>query len=273
LKKIYSKLMVGTGRFFDTKIGRKITAYKLIVGALTDGHFTIPIKFGFMFDKELLEKDDVVKTKLDYIKEFYESAKKLFPNVLIRIAADGLFASIELLKWCIDNNIQAILRMHSNRKVIFNGQKIKISEIECLKPVGRQMARTIKIIWHGLTLFLTAEKRINKKGEESIVYLIATYQAIPKKYVKDYKKRWPIEKLYRTDKQFLGIEECFSTQLEIQERHIASVLLAYSIAQLEMKISRLKNPEEAIRLLKNKSFKFLNKRFTSLDEIFGEVHA
>ena len=51
----------------------------------------------------------------------------------------------------------------------------------------------------------------------------------PTFYVHDYKKRWPIEKLFRTSKQHLGTAECFSTQLETQEKHIAAVLLAYAI--------------------------------------------
>ena len=70
VQKIYSKIIVGTGRHFDTKINRCITAYRLIVGALTDGKFTIPIDFGFIFAKELLTENDLVLTKLDFIKQF-----------------------------------------------------------------------------------------------------------------------------------------------------------------------------------------------------------
>jgi hypothetical protein len=273
LKKIYALMMIGSGKFFDTKIGKRITAYRLIVGALTNGKHTIPISCGYMFAKELLTENDVVKGKLDFIKEFYFLAKRLFPGVKITIAADGLFASIEFLRWCLENNVHAIVRMHSNRKVVYKGVSCKISEIKCLKPCGRQMARTIYITWHDLKLYLTAERRIDKHGKESIVYLAATYKVRPIQYVKDYKLRWPLEKVFRTGKQYVGIAECFSTQLETQEKHVAAALLAYAIAQLEMKRLKLDTPEEAIRALKHKNVTNLIHRFIRLDEIFGDAHA
>lgn len=273
LKKLYSKLMVGSGSFFDTKLGRRITAYRLIVAVLTDGAHTIPISFGFMFDKNLLTEEDYAKTKLDFIKEFYALAKELFPNVKIKVAADGLFASVEFLKWCLDNEIESDVRMHSNRKVEYMGIFHKIKEIKCLKPVGRQMARTITVQWHGLSLELTAERRIDKHGDESIVYIASTYKAQPMQHVLGYRLRWPIEKLFRTGKQHLGIEQCFSTSLETQEQHVAAVFAAYAIAQLEMKIQSLTTPEKALRAIKKKSLGFLNNRFGRLDQIFGGVYA
>jgi len=273
LKKIYALMMVGTGKFFDTKAGKRIMAYRLIVGVLTNGKYAIPIGFGYMFAKELLTKNDVVKSKLDFIKEFYALARQLFAHAIITIAADGLFASIEFLKWCIENNIRAIVRMHSNRKVLYKGAMHKISNIKDLQPRGRQMARTIIIVWHDLTLYLTAERRISKYGKESIVYLAATYDTRPIRYVKDYKLRWPIEKIFRTEKQYIGIAECFSTQLETQEKHVAAALLAYAIAQLEMKRLKVDTPEDAIKAIKHKNITKLIQQLMRLDQIFGDVYA
>jgi hypothetical protein len=226
-----------------------------------------------MFAKELLGEGDVIKGKLDYIKDFFALAQRLFPNTKIRIAADGLFASIEFFSWCLANGIEAITRMHSNRVVVFQGKFCRISQIACLKPRGRQMARTIEVIWHGLQLYLTAERRIDKNGKESVVFLAATYKVRPIQYVKDYKFRWPLEKVFRTGKQSIGIAECFSTELETQEKHIAAALLAYSIAQLEMKNRGLETPEEAIRAIKRKNVKKLIHRFMRSDQIFGDIYA
>jgi len=273
LKKLYARMMVGTGKFFDTKIGKRITAYRLIVGSLTNGKYTIPISFGYLFAKELLTEKDVVKGKLDFIKEFYALASGLLSNTTITIAVDGLFASIEFLKWCIDNNIRAVARMHSNRKVMFQGIWHRISEIQCLQPRGRQMARTISVVWHDLPIYLTAERRIDKHGKETIVYLVATYKVRPIQYVQDYKLRWPNEKLFRTGKQSLGISECFSTQLETQEKHIAAVCLAYAIAQLEMKRLKLDTPEDALRAIKRKKCEKLIQQFNRSDQIFDNIYA
>ena len=273
LAKIHSMFMVGAGKNFDTKTNRCIMSYRLIVGALTDGKIIAPIDFGFIFTKELLSENDLVKTKLDFIKQFLAVAKKLFPDAKIKIAADGLFASVDTLKWCLDANTPAVMRMHNNRVVTFKNKSCKISEITCIKPRGRQIARAIKIIWHDLELYLAAERRIDKHGIESVVYLVATYQVRPIQYVRDYKKRWPIEKFFRTSKQHLGIAECFSTQLETQEKHIAAVLLAYAMVQLEMKKQKLDTPEAAIRALKHYDPQSLTQRFMRFDQIFGGVHA
>ena len=273
LHKIHSALMVGTGKFYDTKLGKRVNAFRLIVGALTNGKNIIPINFGYFFSKELLSEEDVVKTKLDFIKEFYTNAKRLFFDKKIRIAADGLFATIDFLQWAIDSGIDAIVRMHSNRKVEYNGQEIRISQIKDLQPKNHQKARTIKVIWHGLPLFITAEKRVSKKGKESIVFLAATYKAKPSKYVKDYKKRWPIEKFFRTAKQHLGIKECFSRDLDIQACHVAAVFVAYAFAQYEMKKRNLDNPEQAIKALKRKKPKNLIDYFMRSNQIFLDIYA
>ena|SRR3990167_2215804 len=260
--------MRGAGWFFDTKIGKSVMAYRLMLGGLTNGKFFIPIGLGFVFSKELLIQNDITKSKLDFIKEFYYQAKILFPETVIKIAADGLFASVETLKWCVNNCIEIVVRMHSNRVVIYKGQKYKISEIACLKPRGRQRSRTIEVDWHEIKLYLTAELRVDKHGKESIVFLAATYKARPSQYVKHYKYRWSIEKFFRTAKQHLGISECFSTSLVVQEKHVAASLFAYSIAQLEMKLQKLKTPEVAIRAIKQQGLDTTLQRLSRLDQIF-----
>lgn len=276
LKKIFSQLMQGSGRFFDTKIGRCITAYRLIVGAVTNGKYTIPIDFGFLYAKELLTADDEVPSKSDFVKQFILSAQELFPGKKIKFVADGLFTSVEILGWCKANNIEADLRMHSNRVVEFKGSKQKISTIKELIPKGRQMARTIQVTWHNLELDLTADRRIDKHGKESIVYIISTYKARPIQHVSSYNKRWPIEKFFRTSKQSLGIEQCFSTKLNVQEQHVATVLLAYSLSQLKMKAGRFDITEDALRAIKQQSLGDAIKYFDRFDQIFGidkEIYA
>jgi len=77
------------------------------------------------------------------------------------------------------------------------------------------------------------------------------------------------QKFIRTSKQYLGLQECFSTKFETQKNHVASVFLAYAIAQLEMKKRKLKTPEEAIRALKKKNVNFLLSRIPSQVEVFA----
>lgn len=277
LKKIYSKLMQGAGMFFDTKIGRRIMAYKLAICMITNGKIAIPIDCAYMFSKEIL---DSIKEKFpgknEITKSFVNVARKLFGDDKIIIVVDGLYASVEFIRWCKQEKLRLEARMHSNRVVEYKDRRIKVKDLLMLKglqPKGRQMARTISVTWHGIDLELTIVRRIDKNNNETIVFQIATYKALPREHVLNYKNRWRVELINRTTKQKIGIEECYSRKLEIQHRHVAAVLLAYTFAQLERIKSRLDNVEQALRRCEKKSVNFLINRFTRFSKDFGHFDA
>ena len=277
LRKIYSKFMQGSGMFFDTKIGRSIMAYKLVICIITDGKFAVPIDCAYMFAKEILDEiNEKFPTKDAIAKSFVKTAIKLFPDKKIIVVVDGLYTSVEFVRWCRAENIKLEARMHSNRVVEYNGERIKVKDLlkkKGLRPKGRQMARTISVVWHAIDLELTIVRRFDKNGKESIVFQVATYKALPREHVANYKKRWKVEELNRTTKQEIGLQECFSRSLETQHNHVASVLLAYSFAHLERKISRLDTVEQALRRLKTKSVNFLIDRFSRFSKGFQHFDA
>lgn len=271
IRKIFSRLMQGSGWFYDTKICRRILAYKLLAVSITDGRVTIPLRCSFLFSEELL--NGAIQSKDELVKNMIQKVFDLFPDKQFTIAADGAFATEAFLAWCIKNKYNAEVRMHSNRVVLYKGQSIAIRKIKELRPKGRQMARTIFVKWRELDLHITAQRRIDKHGEESIVFQAATHFAKPSQHVKTYKMRWGIEKFFRTAKQHLGLQECFSRKLDVQLDHVSAVFLAYSLAQLEMKNKRLVNAEASIRALKKKKLDSLKVHLSRSDKIFGDAHA
>ena len=106
---------------------------------------------------------------------------------------------------------------------------------------GRQIARTISVLWHDMELEVTIVRHIDKHGDETIVFQVATYKALPHEHAANYKKRWAIEKMIRTSKQHLGLQDCYSKLLQTQHNHVASVLLSYALTQLDMRKYRFKN--------------------------------
>lgn len=269
LRKVYSNSMEGVCKFFDTKMGKMINAYNALIAGLTDGKYFIPIRSGLVFSKEVLSNANELKNEM--VKSIIKETIQKFKDKMITVAVDGAFATKEFLLWAIENKIRVEVRMHSNRKVLYKGNRIKINEITDLQPKGRHMARTIQVEWHGMMLFITAERRIDKHGEESIVFLASTYHAKPSQHVNNYKKRWPIEKLNRTSKQTLGLQDCFSTKLETQENHLSSVLVAYAIVQLEMKKLRALTPEDTIRWFRDKKITSLKQQFAPLGQIIASA--
>jgi len=83
IKKIYAHMMEGTSWLFDTKIGRSITAYKLIVAAITDGKYTVPIGAAFTFGKEFYSNPSQAQELT--VKFFIQTAAKLFPNTKLQL--------------------------------------------------------------------------------------------------------------------------------------------------------------------------------------------
>ena len=276
LKKIHSRFMQGSGGFFDTKIGRRIMAYRLCIALISDGRFAIPIGCRYLFAKELLDRiNHNFPSKNDIAKMFVETAKNLFPHRIIMVVADGLYATAEFIRWCKNQNINLEVRMHSNRVVNYKRKKMALKEIVsklAIKPTGRQTARTITAIWHEIELEISIVRRIDKHGDETIVFQAATYKGLPKIHVASYKARWVIEKMIGTSKQHLGIQDCYSCSLKKQHNHVSSSLLAYALTQLVMKKQKIKIPEDAVRYLKARNVNSLIDYFSRLNQIFGVIN-
>ena len=277
IRKIHSKFIEGAWWLFDSKIGRRVMAYRLMICAISDGKFVIPIDCAYLFVKEFTNIiDQKVPTKDNIAKAFIKTAFTLFPKDKLTIVVDGLYSTVKFLKWCSSQKIRVEARMHSNRVVLFKGKKVKIKELinrKGLRPKGRQMARTISIVWYNIDLELTIVRRIDKNGDESFVFQVATYKDLPRNHVKNYKKRWAIEKLIRTTKQKCGLQSCQSRSFETQHNHVASVFLAYALAQVVMKKHKLKTPEQAIRRLETKNVHKVIDSFASTLQEFQHVYA
>lgn len=273
IKKCHSRFMQGCGMFFDTKIGRRIMSFRLVIGLISDGKIAIPITCAYLFSKELLERiPEKFPSKDDLAKIIVETAIKLFPDIEIIVTADGLYATREFISWCKNKKIKLEVRMHSNRKIDYKGRTIAVKDlvgILGIKPKGLQMVRTVTATWHEIKLEISVVRRIDKHGKETIIFQAATYKTRPQAHAKAYKIRWKIEKLNRTTKQDLGLQDCYSCSLSKQQAHVSSVLLAYALAQVEAKKRKLETPEKAIRALRQENTDQTEGYLTSLNQIFG----
>ena len=76
--------------------------------------------------------------------------------------------------------------------------------------------------------------------------------------------------MFRTCKQLLGLGDCASTSLEIQENHVAACLVAYALAQLAMGKQKLETPEKAIRSIRDDFCGHYLNQFNRFGDIFED---
>lgn len=142
LKKVYSRFMQGAGMFFDTKVGRSIMAYKLAICMVTNGKISIPIDCAYMFSKEILDSiKEKFPGKYGITKSFVNVARKLFGDDKIIIVVDGLYASVDFIRWCKKEKLRLEARMHNNRVVEYKGRRVKVKDLLQLKGFARWLVQ------------------------------------------------------------------------------------------------------------------------------------
>jgi hypothetical protein len=264
IKKIYSRLIEGACDNYDSSQHQHYRSLCSVVAMITDGETAIPVDQKLWFSEEY---------NPDNHQKKWEIAKELLVKIrpLIRLKtfiADGLYAVVEFMIWLIKSSINFEMRMHSNRVIEFKGIKAQVRKHPRLKVTTRNSLRTIKIIWQGMTLYVTAFLRVMKTGKVTIIYQVANYKTTATKHVQCYKYRWNIEKFFRTAKQYLGLNDCMARKQQAQEYHIMNVFLAYAFAQYERLRLKLKNVESAIKSFKQSNFNTLHTKLSAKLQIF-----
>ena len=98
--------MQGAGMHFDNQYYRRIMAYRLVFGVVTNGKYLMPFGCEFLFAQELIEASkDKGLSKDDIAKMLVKIAQKLFPDKKLIVVVDGLYSTVKFIKWCIDQNI------------------------------------------------------------------------------------------------------------------------------------------------------------------------
>ena len=145
----------------------------------------------------MISKDIIVKLK----------DKIPFAYVLL----DGAYGNEYCLKFLHENDLQYSIRMPKNRKVIVDNLELKLKDQPRLKHKRNGQYKTVQGTYKGIPDFFTAHKRKGKNGTPQVVFIVSNLKGLPpKKYVEAYAGRWPVEKMFRTLKQSLGLQQCQS---------------------------------------------------------------
>lgn len=262
--KLYSKVIQGTCDNYDSSDRKTYRSLCAVVAVITDGIDTIPISEEIWIS-EALNKDTHMKK--------WQLAQALITQLqtylsIHMLLADGLYAIHVFLTWLISENINFEMRLHANRVIdhdTFSGQ-VKNSPKFMMK--NKKKMRTIRATWKNTDFYISAFRRTNKNGDVTTIYQISNYKAASKVHIQSYGYRWNIEKFFRTAKQKLGLNDCQSRKLNLQQNHIMSVFLIYSLLQIERKKYKIKNIETVIKRLNLYDFDKIRLRLMRLAENF-----
>ncbi len=264
--KQFSKCIEGTSEVFDTITNRSCLGLSLITVAWTNGSETIPLVYALWYNKDVAK--DEYKTKIALAQELILSIPS---SISVQgLIFDGLYATKDMMEFLVQKNIRFVARAATNRVVESDGVKRSLKQHPSLKLRRNENSRTIKAEWHGLMLYYTVEKRKDKKGETSIVFLVSNFPDSSKEYVRIYKLRWGIEMFHRTAKQSLELKDCQSTNLDMQKVRICNLFYIYAFLQHQKKLRKASSVEFVIRSLQMLKPEELMVALVAFNQIFHE---
>ena len=246
IEKMFSEKIEGAAYNWNSTINDSMKGYSIVAAVVTNGKITIPITFKTWYSAK--DFPDRHKTRGKLAQSLMTEIYKMLPNVMFLM--DGAFSSEDMIRFCRLNKMKYCMRFHSNKKVFINGEEAQVREHKRIKISSNKNARIVKAYYKGEPILIVAFKRIDKKGKIKIIYLVTSERRSVKAMIKTYRKRWGIEKVFRTTKQHLGLKDCQARSALKQETHIWAVFVAYAFLEIQKINRKAKNPEQILHKMR-----------------------
>ncbi len=246
IDKVFSTKIEAVAYNYSSTHSDTIKGLSIVVAVITNGRITIPITFKtWLSSKQFPDKH---KTRIELAQQLMIDIQMQAPGIMFLM--DGAFSSEGMLRFCLEHKMKYCMRFHSNKKVIVDGELAQVRHHDGIKISNKKKSRVVKGLYKGIEVFLVAFKRKEKRSVAKIIYLVTSENESPKKMISTYKKRWAIEKVFRTAKQHLGLRDCQARSALKQEAHIFAVFVAYSFLEIQKIHRHAKNPEQILHKLR-----------------------
>lgn len=250
LPKAYAEYIAGLTYDLDGATKRTQKGFSAGFCFWSDGQVTLPLTFEFWFRQEDVGQD-LYKKKTTLAIELITWAKNAcLPFDEVRL--DGAFATQEILKFLESQNIQFTMRIPRNRVITTanNPDEIQLSKHPELQLKRNQKHKAVAGYYKGVFAYFSTDKRKGKNGTREVVFIVSNVKRSPTEHVEAYKKRWPVEKFFRTAKQHLGLTHCQSTDINRQRFHIFSVMLSYALLEIARYYKKKTSVEEVLHSIR-----------------------
>jgi hypothetical protein len=252
IAKRFSKCISYATYAFSGNYGKVIMGIHIVVFIWTDGKRRIPLGFKIWKCKNSYGDIKDYKKKSDLALDILEECLD-FIKTCDYVCFDSWYCSRKCLLAIKQAGLNVISRVAKNRNIIFNGQKMKASD---LKEGERQIVYLPRF---GEVLICCCKIR------KELRYLISTDTSLTFSEVKKrYKQRWPIESFFRFTKQKLGLERCQCRTESAVRNHIVLVFIA--CVCLEIMAEQENVSVYAMKRILLKKFRGIDEKFPSLQE-------
>ena len=257
IDKMFSEKIEAVAYNWNSTFNDTMKGYSVVVAAITNGKLTIPITFKTWYSEK--DHPDKHKTRIVLAQDLMLEIQKMAPGIMFLM--DGAFSSEGMLSFCRTHNMKYSMRFHSNKKVVIGGIEAQVRKHKRIKISSNKKGRIVKGYYKGAEVFIVAFRREEKNGKIKIVYLVTSEWTAPKRTINAYKKRWGIEKVFRTTKQHLGLRDCQARSASKQEAHIFAVFVTYAFLSIQKINHKTKNPEQILHKIRHRKSVKLHDQF------------
>ena len=220
-----------------------------VTAVWTNSKVVIPLAFDFWIREKDITDGREYRKKTDISRELILELKNKIPFAYV--ALDGDYGNEAFLMFLYQLRLKYSVRMPSNRNVLIDGTEETLKKHPKLKFVRNERYKKIQGFYKGILVIIIAHKRKGKNNTKQTVFIVSNIQGLSaKEHVEAYACRWPIEKMFRTVKQKLGLKDCQCAPEEKQRVHILLVLLAFVEAEVTKIANRQKSADAAIKTIK-----------------------
>lgn len=263
--KRFSTLIEGVVDCYDSSLQQVVRGLSEVVIAWTNGKVTIPLDFTWWIAEEMCPVGQYVN-KYDLALQLIA---QVAPNFILKgVMLDGLYATAYMITRLNEMKLNFDMRLAKNRVITVGGITARISKHPLLALTKNTHGRTVQARWQGILCYVTAEKRKDRNGAISIVYIVSNYCDSPRVHIMRYKMRWPIEKFFRTSKQYLGLKDCQALSSEKQAVHVYLIMCAYAYLQVKACQTQKECVEDVIKPLRKLKSKQSLRRIMALNQFF-----
>ena len=157
------------------------------------------------------------------------------------IMFDNWYAARENLRFFTRLGLVWVTRLKHNTQVLFQGCKVSVQQVGASVPKANYhyypqlgaRARSFVVELFGYPVKLTVVKNDSHPERDRTKYLATSELTLSNaEHVRWYRRRWPIECLFRDAKQLLGLGHSQARQPQAVLTHMVLVCVAYGILQL-----------------------------------------